>query len=208
MKSTRQFLATALSLCLVLTTSGALKAADDSGYQVEVLTVAGKVRSLPRGLSTSESVIKVRNQDGTVAAGVPVTFLLREPSQGSPTFTNNGAVYTVKTDNFGVATTGPITSLTKSSYKIVAAVGPEGQVTSTNIPVTMQDLGKAEGAGSGFSHSKLAMILIGGGGAAALGILAGSGAFKGSGGSTGSGAGALGGAGTPGSVVLINGVRQ
>src|SRR5437764_639427 len=95
MKSVRQLFATALSLCLLLATSGALQAAaaEASAYKVEILTVAGKVQSLPRGMSSSESVIKVTNQDGTAAAGVPVTFLLREPSEGSPAFANNSAVY-------------------------------------------------------------------------------------------------------------------
>jgi hypothetical protein len=184
MKILREGLALLLSACLILPAAAAPQpqapAADTPKFKIEILTAAGKAQKRRQGMISSESVVRVTDENDVPVAGATVTFLLTQVSGGSASFINGTGTNVLTTNAQGIASTGPVTASPQSTFNIVASAGSAGQAASVTIPVSMAAVAAGVGAGAGISALALTLIVVGAAAAAGVAVAAGGGGNGGS----------------------------
>jgi hypothetical protein len=187
MKFVREGLAVALCLCLALPVGAASPlpeqqevTADAPKYKIEILTAAGKVQKRRQGMVSSESVIRVTDENDTPVAGVTVTFLVTQLSGGQASFINGTGTNVLTTNAQGIASTGPVTASPQSTFNLVASVGSAGQATSATIPVSMAAVAAGVATGAAISATAIALIAVGAAAAVGVAVAAGGGGNGGS----------------------------
>jgi hypothetical protein len=148
--------------------------AAESKYKIEILSAAGKPQRR-RNMISSESVIRVTDQNDTPVAGIAVMFSLTNLTGGSAAFAN-GALSTIVTTNAaGLASTGAVTAASTSSFSISVAASVSGQALTATIPVNMAAVaagGAAGGGGSGAASGAAGAGTGGGISGAVIGVVA------------------------------------
>lgn len=183
-KPLASFWSVSLSLALVLEAPGS--AAQDPQaapkYKIEVITAAGKPTKRKKNVISSESVIRVTDQNDVPVAGVTVMFAITQLSGGSAAFTNGAASTIITTDSAGLASTGAVSASPASTFNISVSASAGGQSVTTSIPVNMNTVaagvsgggaggggaaaGAGAGAGGGISGAMIGVIVAAAAGAA------------------------------------------
>lgn len=179
MNALREGLVLLLSACLILPATAAPQpqapAADAPKFKIEILTAAGKAQKRRQGMVSSESVVRVTDENDVPVAGATVTFLLTQVSGGSASFINGTGTNVLTTNAQGLASTGPVTASPQSTFNIVASAGSAGQAASVTIPVSMAAVAAGVGAGAGISALAVTLIVVGAAAAAGVAVAAGGG---------------------------------
>ena len=177
--SSRSLVCAALSIALLLTPPVAAQevAAPEPKYKIEVLTAAGKVKKRKKNVISSESVIRVTDNNDVPVAGATVMFSIAQLTGGSAAFANGAVSTIVATNAAGIASTGAVSAATASSFSIAATASVAGQAVSITIPMNMAAVAAAGGAAAGAGGAAGGAAGAGGGaaagGAAAAGATAG-----------------------------------
>lgn len=177
MTTLRQTLAAALCLCLTIPAGAEQQAppASPAKYKIEILTAAGKAQKRRQGMVSSESVVRVTDENNTPVAGVTVTFLLTQVSNGSASFINGTGTNVLTTNAQGLASTGPVTASPQSTFNIVVNAGSASQAATATIPVTMTAVAAGVGTAAGLSTAAIIGIVAGAAAAAGIAVAAGGG---------------------------------
>jgi hypothetical protein len=179
MNTLREGLALLLAACLILPAAAAPQppapATDAPKFKIEVLTAAGKAQKRRQGMISSESVVRVTDENDVPVAGATVTFLLTQVSGGSASFINGTGTNVLTTNAQGIASTGPVTASPSSTFNIVVSAGSAGQAAAATIPVSMAAVAAGVGAGAGISALAVTLIVVGAAAAAGVAVAAGGG---------------------------------
>jgi hypothetical protein len=130
-------------------------------YKLTVIQAASSAKRVRKGRISSQSVVKVSDQNDAPVAGVAVTFTITQLVGGGASFANGALTSIVTTNAAGVATSGTFTATAGTSFTMGTAASVPGGVVTASVPVTASATAAA-GAGAGA-----------GGGAAAAGAGAG-----------------------------------
>jgi hypothetical protein len=156
-------------------------------YRIEILSAAAKPTRRRQGMVSSESVIRVTDSNDRPVAGVVVTFSVTQLSGGSASFVNGTTSAFVTTNASGIASTGPVTASTASTFNISVSASVSGQTLTATIPVNMATVaagaggatagaaagaGAGAGAGGGISAAVIGVIAAAGAAAAVVAVKA------------------------------------
>ncbi len=177
MKFSREALAAGLSFVLMLPAQAVpLPAEQQTGgmpkYKIEILTAAGKAQKRRQGMVSSESVIRVTDENDTPVAGLTVTFLLTQISNGKASFINGTGTNVLTTNAQGIASTGPVTASPQSTFNITVNAGGSSQAASATIPVKMAAVSAGVAGGAGLSAAAITLIVVGAAAAAGVAVAA------------------------------------
>lgn len=177
MKFSREALAAGLSFVLILPAHAVplpaeQQAADAPKYKIEILTAAGKAQKRRQGMVSSESVVRVTDENDTPVAGVTVSFLLTQISNGKASFINGTGTNVLTTNAQGIVSTGPVTASPQSTFNIAVNAGSSTQSASATIPVNMTAVSAGVAGGAGLSAAALTLIVVGAAAAAGVAVAA------------------------------------
>lgn len=182
MKMMRQGLAVVVCLCMTVPVGAEPQAqpADGPKLKIEILTAAGKPQKRRQGMVSSESVIRVTDENDTPVAGLTVTFLLTQISNGSASFVNGTGTNVLTTNAQGIASTGPVSASPQSTFNIAVSASQAGQTATATIPVNMAAVAAGVGTATGLSTAAIIGIVAGAAAAAGVAVAVGGGGNGGS----------------------------
>ena len=135
-------------------------------YKIEILSAAGNPKKRKKNTISSESVIRVTDQNDVPVAGVTVMFAISQLSGGSASFANGASSTIVTTNAAGVAATGEVEASATSTFNINATASVSGQSVTTTIPISMATVAAAAGGGAAISGVMIGVIIAVAAGAA------------------------------------------
>jgi hypothetical protein len=150
-------------------------------YKITILEDASKTKRGKKGRVSSDTVVKVTDENNVPVAGIAVAFAITKAS-GAAAFTGGSMSTVVTTNAVGLASSGSFTATTASTFTMSVTASVPGGAITASVPVTGSALGAGAaggtsagaggggaGAGAGMSTGLIAGI-VAGVAAAAVGI--------------------------------------
>lgn len=185
-------------------------AAANQKYKLTIVENASTSKRVRKGRVSSQSVVKVTDENDVPVAGIAVTFAIPQ-LVGGASFANGSLTSIVTTNAAGLASSGSFTATAGSSFSLGVTASVPGGTLTVSIPVSTGAVaggaggaagaaGAGAGSGAGLSTGLIVGIIAGVGAAAAAGIavgLKGGSSNSNTGGGSSAPTGTIGAAGTP-----------
>ena len=141
-------------------------------YKLTIVEGASTSKRAKKGRVSSQTVIKITDQNNVPVSGILVTFTIPQ-FVGGATFANGALTSLVTTNAAGLATSSALSTAVGSSFSLsVAAAVPGGALTAA-VPVSAAATAAAAGGAAGGPAGGAAGGAAAGGAAAGAGISAG-----------------------------------
>lgn len=146
-------------------------------FKITVLEDATQYKRLTKGRASSQTVVKVTDENDVPVAGIAVAFAI---PHGGATFAGGTVSSVVTTSPAGVASSGTFSAAANASFNMSVTASTPGGAITISVPVNLASAaaaagaaaGAGAGAGGGISGATIG-ILVAVGAAAAAGLAVG-----------------------------------
>ena len=165
-------------LCLFLISASTIPAqvpapvqASVQKYKLTVVEGASTTKRAKKNRVSSQSVVKVTDENDVPVPGVAVTFTIPQFTGGGATFANGQSTSIVTTNAAGIASSGTFTVVAGSAFSMGVGAAVPGATLATTVPVAVSAVVAGAAVGVGISTGLLVGIIAGVGAAVAAGVV-------------------------------------
>lgn len=121
----------------------------ESKFKLTVIEDATQYKRLTKGRASSQTVVKVTDENDVPVAGIAVLFAIPQGSGGGAAFAGGVPTSVVTTSPAGVATSGPFTAAANGSFNMSVTASVPGGTVKITVPINMAAAAGAAGAAAG-----------------------------------------------------------
>lgn len=121
----------------------------ESKFKLTVIEDATQYKRLTKGRASSQTVVKVTDENDVPVAGIAVLFAIPQGSGGGAAFAGGVPTSVVTTSPAGVATSGPFTAAANGSFNMSVTASVPGGTIKISVPINMAAAAGAAGAAAG-----------------------------------------------------------